>query len=177
MLRSNPLKRKPIDKLRIAIYLTVAGTIAFQSYNSIDFDYIILFVWFPLGVLIFWMPPRLDSKALREATAPNAQYRFDRSFRVIALIAVGATGAIPTLIVMILRQEWPETATAIPAFTWATIIVVHAVVARRYFLRLRHRYIETSHQSRLCFACGYDLRGGDPDTCPECGFSYAGSES
>jgi hypothetical protein len=35
-------------------------------------------------------------------------------------------------------------------------------------LTLRRRWLR-SHRAHLCPACGYDLRGGEGGTCPECG--------
>ena len=54
---------------------------------------------------------------------------------------------------------------------WATVFAFVALIPSAFIsIKLKPRMIRLAHRRKLCFDCGYDLRGNpDTSTCPECG--------
>lgn len=129
-------------------------------------------VWF---VWVSWLAPwfESDSAIWQEGGAPRHKYRFLRillwSPFLTLLIAVGliAGETILTQVASAFLDRWDHLVRWLVGLF--VLAAVSAVVAMAVESRIERRLRRMSARVRACFECGYDLRGGRGDICPECG--------
>ena len=129
-----------------------------------------LALMYPALLWVSWFTPHIHGPFEWKQKSPEKVFRSIR-FSIIFLPAIMCFAIIvPLAGAFVTKRIDDDGWLHLVSIAWFILTAIGYFTVPMQIRSLRKRFIKAAHHWQRCYPCGYDLRGRDTDTCPECGF-------